>query len=129
MGRLTVYTESCASRNRFLSMMLLIWGIIGFSCKLDECKDDNFVHPELWATSTFIIGFTAFGTLVMLSMNSFEKVFKLVLMVLWFIGGLLHLVAGGMLIDETNCEAGCGVCLHVFMDSLSMKILSLIAVN
>ena len=53
MATFTVFTENFRSRNRFLSLFLLLWSVINFAVTVRDAKGNTQI--ELWSAAGFFV--------------------------------------------------------------------------
>ena len=108
MATFTVFTEDYRSRNKFLSLFLLLWGVICFAVSVRNAKDNTQV--ELMAASSFFIMLGSFMSLILLSMDHHDKLARAVTIFILVIGSFLLIATGGYITDKSgdgSTQFGC----------------------
>ena len=108
MATFSVFTEDYRSRNRFLSLFLLLWSVISFAVTVRDAKGNTQV--ELIAASSFFIMLGSFMTLILLSMDNFDRLARMVTICFLAIGSLLYIATGGYITDKSgngSTDFGC----------------------
>ena len=107
MTGVSVYTEDHKSRNTFLSFFLMIWGVIYFSVAVRDAKEST-TH-ELYAAAGFFVMLGAFMSLILFSIDHYDRLPKLCTIFILCIGFILVITAGGYHTDKTcNNQTDCG---------------------
>lgn len=110
MATFTVITGNYRSRNKFLSLFLLLWSVITFAVTVHYAK--NSTELGLEAASSFFIMLGSFMTLILLSMDEFDKYAKYCTIFILAVGSLLWIATGGYLTDHLghgSSDFGCYV--------------------
>jgi len=89
------------SRNRFLALALMFWGVINFVCFAYRSDIKyNSHYEEVWCAGSFFCMFGAGMTLALLSLDKVNDCLKICVMVILFVGGLLLIAAASIAVDK-----------------------------
>lgn len=81
-----------------------------FACHVNRVVDNERSSDEMWCVAGFFVMLAAFLNIVLLSMESYDKIAKIITIIMLVIGFLFTIVAGGVDVDENcNDSTNCGL--------------------
>ena len=105
--RIVVHPDSSTKRNRILCAMLMLFGLIQFSCTVRHASGDT--KYELWASASFFTMVGACIALVLTTIGNDNKYAKLAAALILFIACVLCIATGGYWTkNECDDKAHCG---------------------
>ena len=94
MSSISAYSRNWIFRNRLLSLLLMIYSIVHFSCFIRSAKGD--AYKEIWCAASLLLLLGASLVMLGLYMDFFDLILRTTAMFALLFGGALLMAAGAV---------------------------------